>query len=173
MLLGPLSFALGRRPGLFTTLTKAAPRVLGLITPAGQTPWGYAFLRWSFLMAPSWLVELGGVELPTPFGRQGLDLALSHLTWALVEVGGKERVMWLQLGQSPATAEAFFRNARWLEREVGEMTGAMFAGKRDKRSLFGLPIFYSNPLRKAFPCGGVFDLGLCPLTHKLTFRHVS
>lgn len=72
-----------------------------------------------------------------------------------------------------SSSEAFFRNARWLEREAGEMTGVFFMGKRDRRTLFGLPVFYSNPLRKAFPVGGVFDLGLCPLTHKLVFRHVS
>jgi len=81
--------------------------------------------------------------------------------------------MWFQLGPRAASGEAFFRNCRWLEREAGEMGGVSFLGKRDRRTLFGLPVFYSNPLRRAFPTGGFFDLGLCPLTHKLTFRHVT
>lgn len=79
----------------------------------------------------------------------------------------------VQIGNKVASSEAFFRNARWLEREAGEMAGIFFKGKRDKRTLFGLPVFYSNPIRKAFPVGGLFDLGLCPLTHKLVFRHIS
>lgn len=110
--------------------------------------------------------------MPTPFeGPRGATL--SHLTWALVEGGGRARLMWFQLGPRAASGEAFFRNCRWLEREAAEMSGVCFAGKRDRRTLFGLPVFYANPLRRAFPTGGFFDLGLCPLTHKLVFRHVS
>jgi hypothetical protein len=172
MLLGPLSFMLGRRPGIFTKVATTGGSTLGLLTPAGLNPWGWAYTRWSFLLAPSWLVELGASELPTPFhGAQGA--AVSHLTWALIEAGGRARLMWLQLGPRVASGEAFFRNCRWLEREAGEMSGVVFLGKRDRRTLFGLPVFYANPLRKAFPTGGFFDLGVCPLTHKLTFRHVA
>lgn len=118
-------------------------------------------------------MEVGGCEVPTPFALTSRRAVYGHLTWALFEAAGRERVIWLQLGRHLASAEAFFRNARWLEREAGEMGGALFIGKRDRRTLFGLPIFYSNPLRRAFPTGGFFDLGLCPLTHKLVFRHIS
>lgn len=104
---------------------------------------------------------------------QKLLVNLSYLNWSLFESGARQRFIVIQLGKNSASAEAFFRNARWLEREAGEMAGNFYTNKRDRRTLFGLPIFYSNPLRKAFPVGGVFDLGLCPLTHKLLFRHVS
>ena len=98
---------------------------------------------------------------------------MGYLTWHLFESGARQRFFILQLGRCCSTSEGFFRNARWLEREAGEMAGVFFKGKRDRRTLFGLPIFYTNPLRKAFPVGGLFDLGLCPLTHKLVFRHIS
>jgi NADH:ubiquinone oxidoreductase subunit C len=37
--------------------------------------------------------------------------------------------------------ERLFRNARWLEREVGEMHGWFFSAKRDRRALFLMPLF--------------------------------
>jgi hypothetical protein len=118
-------------------------------------------------------VELGSAELPLrTVGLVGKEYTLG-LTWSLLEGGSRQRFLVIQLGGRPFSSEAFFRNGRWLEREAGEMAGVFFIGKRDRRTLFGLPIYYANPLRKAFPVGGLFDLGLCPLTHKLVFRHVS
>lgn len=172
MLLGPLSFMLGRRAGIFTKVATASGAAVGLVVPTSPTPWAWAFTRWSALLAPAWLVELGSSELPAPLLGAG-PTTPTPLTWALVEGGGRARVMLFQVGPRVASAEAFFRNARWLEREAGEMSGVWFIGKRDRRTLFGLPVFYANPLRKAFPTGGFFDLGLCPLTHKLVFRHVA
>lgn len=173
MVLGPLSFVLGRRAGLFSRSAGGALSPLCLVLPSTSSSWLWAYLRWSFLLAPTWLVELGAAELPLPL--RGLSTAARHgsLTWSLFELGARQRLLVLQVGTSCASSEAFFRNARWLEREAGEMAGTFFIHKRDRRTLFGLPVFYSNPLRKAFPVGGVFDLALCPLTHKLVFRHVS
>jgi NADH:ubiquinone oxidoreductase subunit C len=115
------------------------------------------------------------MELPLPI--RGLSTPttarMGYLTWHLFELGARQRCLVLQIGATGSSSEAFFRNARWLEREAGEMAGVHFLNKRDRRTLFGLPIFYSNPLRKAFPVGGAFDLGLCPLTQKLVFKHVS
>jgi len=120
-------------------------------------------------------VEIGAAELPLvcAVSATHAHANLSYLNWSLFEGGARQRFLVLQLGKSSTSSEAFFRNARWLEREAAEMAGCFYLTKRDRRTLFGLPIFYSNPLRKAFPVGGVFDLGLCPLTHKLVFRHVS
>lgn len=175
MMLGPLSFIVGKRSALFSRISGGALSPLCLITPPHRAPWLWAYLKWSFLLAPVWLVELGSTELPLLWSPSGLSLRTSSgaLTWALFEGGSKQRFLILQVGNRANTAEAFFRNARWLEREAGEMVSVFFKGKRDRRTLFGLPIFYANPLRKAFPVGGLFDLGLCPLTHKLAFRHVS
>jgi Ni,Fe-hydrogenase III component G len=116
-----------------------------------------------------WLVELGSFEAAT----LNLNVNTGYITWYIFETGSRGRLMVLNLGKKVHSLESFFRNGRWLEREAGEMVGVVFIGKRDRRGLFGLPVFYLNPLRKAFPTGGVFDLGLCPLTCKLVFRHVS
>lgn len=166
---------LGKRAGLFSRISGGALSPLCLVTPSSESSWLWMYLKWSFLLAPVWLIELGSAELPLPLGSWGAKVKTSNgaLTWTLFEGGARQRFLIIQIGGTVGTAEAFFRNARWLEREAGEMVGVFFKGKRDRRTLFGLPIFYSNPLRKAFPVGGLFDLGLCPLTHKLVFRHVS
>ena len=92
MILGPLSYMLGKRPGIFTKVALPGASAVGLVTPASVHPWGWAYARWSFLLAPTWLVELGASELPTPFAGSG-SAAVSHLTWALVETGGRARFM--------------------------------------------------------------------------------
>jgi len=175
MVLGPISFMVGKRSFLFSRSTNRANEPLCLVSPATQTPWLWVYLKWSFLLAPVWLVELGSGDLPQPTGFMGLKNSSGYvgLTWALFEGGGRHRVLVIQFGNQISSGEGFFRNMRWLEREAGEMSGVFFKGKRDRRTLFGLPVFYSNPLRKAFPVGGLFDLGICPITHKLIFKHVS
>ena len=175
MVLGPLSFILGKRVGLFSRSSGGALSPLCLVVPATQTPWLWTYLKWSFLLAPTWLVELGSAELPLPVSAfpSLLKTHMGFLTWSLFEGGARQRFLIFQVGSRCSSSEAFFRNSRWLEREAGEMAGVFFNNKRDRRTIFGLPIFYTNPLRKAFPVGGLFDLGLCPLTHKLIFRHVS
>lgn len=75
--------------------------------------------------------------------------------------------------QSINSIEKLFFNAKWLEREISEMNGWFFFNKRDRRVLFLIPIVFNTPLSKLHPVGGFFDLMLCPLTHKLTFRHQS
>lgn len=175
MILGPLSFVVGKRSALFAKSKVGLFGPLTLVTPASKSPWLWMYLKWSFLLAPTWMVELGTSELPFQINGASRELTpkVGNITWALFESGARQRLLAIQIGTVVSSSEAFFRNARWLEREAGEMTGVFFRGKRDKRTLFGLPVFYSNPLRKAFPVGGVFDLGLCPITHKLVFRHVS
>ena len=172
MMMGPISFMVGRRVSLFSRISSQASP-LCLIIPTTNSPWLWAYLKWSFLVCPVWLVELGSAELPlSQVSLTGKGHTLG-LTWSLFEGGSRQRFLVIQLGGEAFSVEAFFRNGRWLEREAGEMSGVFFTGKRDRRTLFGLPIYYSNPLRKAFPVGGLFDLGLCPISHKLVFRHVS
>ena len=45
MMLGPLSYMLGRRPGLFTKLPLTGGAAVGLVTPAGLSPWAWAYTR--------------------------------------------------------------------------------------------------------------------------------
>lgn len=173
MLMGPLSFVLGRRPAVFALAKAYLAQPLCVLIPATRSPWLWSYLRFSFLLGPTWMVELGAAELPALISSYPQGGRSRHLVWTLIEAAGRQRLLVLQLGNGGASSESHFRNARWLEREAADMVGVGFLQKRDRRTLFGLPVFYSSPLRKVFPTGGVFDLGLCPLTHKLTFRHIS
>lgn len=110
-MLGPLSYMLGRRSGVFTKVALTGGAAVGLVAPTGPTPWVWAFTRWSALIGPTWLVELGASDLPTPFDG-GDRPVVSHLTWALVEGGGRARLMLFQIGAQTASGEAFFRNCR-------------------------------------------------------------
>lgn len=114
-------------------------------------------------------MDLGLYE--TTHARPSGPLAVLWNVFAL----NSARLLCLSWGaaQHSSTLELFFRNAKWLEREASEMHGWFFNLKRDRRTLFLIPVFFSTPLKKAFPLGGFFEVLLCPLTAKLTFRHVS
>lgn len=58
------------------------------------------------------------------------------------------------LGFSIKSISELFANANWLEREVAEMTGIVFEGKRDVRNLMLTYGDSSSPLRKSFPSTG-------------------
>jgi hypothetical protein len=45
MVLGPLSYILGRRPGLFTKVALIDGTAVGMITPASANPWAWAYLK--------------------------------------------------------------------------------------------------------------------------------
>lgn len=75
--------------------------------------------------------------------------------------------------KSCISIESLYFNAKWLEREAAEMSGWFFLKKRDRRVLFLIPVLFNAPLNKTYPVGGFFDLLLCPLTNKLTFKHQS
>ena len=67
------------------------------------------------------------------------------------------------------SAETFFKNANWLEREASEMFNINFLKKKDTRPLL---LDYSkseNVLLKNFPCEGVNELYYNFLDHQLQF----
>lgn len=45
MILGPLSYMLGRRPGVFSKVALTGSAAVGLLTPASPTPWAWAYAR--------------------------------------------------------------------------------------------------------------------------------
>ena len=71
------------------------------------------------------------------------------------------------------SVETLFRNARWLERETAEMFGLFYQGKRDRRALFTMPLFYLAPLRKSYPSTGLYELALCPILGQARFRGLN
>ena len=60
------------------------------------------------------------------------------------------------------TLEAVYRSARWLEREVTELTCVSFSRKRDRRSLFLVPFLYWGVLLPQFPVDGLTEVRLDP-----------
>lgn len=71
MVLGPISFIVGKRPVLFSRASNGVAGPLCLVIPATKTPWLWMYLRWSFLLSPVWLVELGSGDLPLPLNSIG------------------------------------------------------------------------------------------------------
>lgn len=69
--------------------------------------------------------------------------------------------------------EFFFRNATWLEREVSDFYGIFFSNKKDRRTLYSIPLVYNSPLEKVFPVNGFYEIFLCFFLKKLKFRHNS
>ena len=54
--------------------------------------------------------------------------------------------------------DSIYKNASWLEREVGEMYGLKYSNKKDNRSLL---LDYSRseyPMLKDFPCEGYYEI---------------
>lgn len=57
-----------------------------------------------------------------------------------------------------ASITELFMNANWLERELGEMTGQCFVGKKDSRNLLLMYGDVSAPMRKQFPSIGTREI---------------
>jgi hypothetical protein len=77
MVMGPLSFIVGKRAALFSRVSGGALSPLCLVIPAIKSPWLWMYLRWSFLLAPLWMIELGSAELPLPLSSLGTRLKTS------------------------------------------------------------------------------------------------
>lgn len=132
----------------------------------------HTWLRYSFLCFNSWLLDLGAYE--SSVLTFSSCAKVSQVLWSLFVLNNK-RLLLLTLDSknTSLSSELLFRNARWLEREVSEMSGWFFLNKKDRRVLFLIPVFFSTPLKKSFPVGGFFELLLCPITSRLSYKHVS
>lgn len=104
----------------------------------------------------------------------GSGLGDRLLAWYLFMVASSQRCLLFVLSQRGlVSVESLFRNARWLERESGEMHDLWFAQKRDRRALFLVPLLYWAPLRKAYPVSGFYELRLNTVEGRLYPYHVS
>lgn len=172
MLLGGIPFILDKKRYAITSggsaLGHSSSYVLCLQAPS--LTGFFLFFKLSFLAFGGWLLDLGCYETSAALTTQSTLCVLWHALALQTR-----RLLVLAWGAKPLSGsiETLFRNAKWLEREAGEMHGWFFFNKRDRRTLFLMPVFFMTPLKKAFPLGGFFEILLCPLTAKLTFRHVS
>jgi hypothetical protein len=70
------------------------------------------------------------------------------------EHGFKKNINWNSLN----SITELFLNANWLEREISELHGIFFLGKKDLRNLM-LPYGdTSSPMRKSFPSIGIKEI---------------
>jgi hypothetical protein len=121
--------------------------------PAAVSKLSALLVRLSVGFLSVWLVEHSAFEV-------GLGVGERSLFWYLFNVGV---VMQLRLfiftwGRCLASCESLFRNARWLEREVGEALNVWYGTKRDRRALFLVPLLYWGTLRRYFPVVGFYEL---------------
>jgi NADH:ubiquinone oxidoreductase subunit C len=66
----------------------------------------------------------------------------------------KNSITWASLN----SITELFLNANWLEREVAELNGIFFAGKKDLRNLMLSYGDTSAPMRKSFPSVGIKEV---------------
>lgn len=114
-----------------------------------------------------WLIEHGSFELLSSVGQ---------VVWYLLSLGSNLRLLvFSKLDQTKLvpSVETLFRNARWLEREVAEMSDIWFTAKRDRRALFLVALLYWGVLRKAFPTGGFNELRLWPSLGQVVTLHLN
>ncbi len=74
---------------------------------------------------------------------------------------------------SPKSVSELFSTASWLEREVGEMHGVCFEGKKDLRNLMLQYGDASAPFRKSYPSIGVKEVVFDSVTDTLVQVPVS
>lgn len=74
---------------------------------------------------------------------------------------------------TPKSVTELFASAAWLEREVGEMYGITFGGKKDLRNLMLQYGDSSAPFRKSYPSIGTKEVTYDPVTDNLVQTPVS
>jgi NADH:ubiquinone oxidoreductase subunit C len=136
------------------------------------------FIRFSSGMYRTWLVEHGGYEVLYNGLSRNSDSMVGNTTvlwYSFLSVSGYRFIMFLisMKLKSSVSLERVYRNARWLEKETGEMHDWYFTCKRDRRALFLVPLLYWAPLRKVFPVSGFYEIRLNPRDGSLYPSHVS
>jgi NADH:ubiquinone oxidoreductase subunit C len=79
----------------------------------------------------------------------------------------------LKLNDSSDSIAEMFPAANWLEREVSELHGVNFAGKKDLRNLMLQYGDTTSPFQKLFPSIGVKELFYDPLKDTLVQKNVT
>ncbi|SFG31927.1 NADH dehydrogenase subunit C [Novosphingobium sp. CF614] len=100
------------------------------------------------------LMEIAGVDYPSRAERFEVVYMLLSLTRnhrLMVKVGAAENT-------PVPTVTTLWPNAGWLEREVFDMYGVIFAGNPDLRRILTDYGFEGHPFRKDFPLTGYVEL---------------
>jgi NADH:ubiquinone oxidoreductase subunit C len=79
----------------------------------------------------------------------------------------------LKINDSSDSIAELFPAANWLEREISELHGLNFSGKKDLRNLMLQYGDTSSPFQKLFPSIGIKELFYDPLKDTLIQKNVS
>jgi hypothetical protein len=141
---------------------------------------GGLFIKFSIGVYKAWLIEHGGYEIlysrPQATSAPTTKRSVSTVLWyAFLSTAGVRFILFVFAlkDRVSESLEKFFRNAKWLEKETGEMHDWYFSNKRDRRALFLIPLLYWAPLRKVFPASGFYELRLNPKDGTLYPTHVT
>jgi len=79
----------------------------------------------------------------------------------------------LKVNESSDSIAELFPAANWLEREISELHGINFSGKKDLRNLMLQYGDTTSPFQKSFPSIGVKELFYDPLKDTLVQKNVT
>lgn len=129
----------------------------------------------------SQLVELFAYDNPiSPTATSGTPTTSnSIIVYQFHNLFSQERVflfttgMPSNLSNSPKSLTELFTTSSWLEREVGEMHGICFGGKKDLRNLMLQYGDSSSPFQKSYPSIGLKEVFYDSVTDNLIQVPVS
>jgi hypothetical protein len=126
------------------------------------------FFKYSYFFKFFSVLDLGIYEIPS----KNKD---KNIQWCIYK-DSNDCLLFLfsiVLNAQIKSIEFIFRNAKWLEKEASEFFNIFFLNKKDRRTLFLIPLLYESPLRKKFPLVGFYEIFVCFYTKKIKFKHLS
>ena len=168
-------------PHLFLINRSLKTKGLSLLLPDKLLYFLALHVKFSSSAQSSQLVEIFAYENPTPsvlnyecarapgtvLVYQFHNLFTQERLFVFVSSIGRETLA------TPKSLGELFSCSAWLEREVGEMHGTCFEGKKDLRNLMLQYADASNPFKKAYPSVGVKELFYDSVTDTLVQVPVS
>lgn len=144
-----------------------------LFIPNFSIPYLVLYLKYSFFFKSFLLLDLGIYEIPAIINKK--LISYKNIIWYIFKnsLDNYLFIFSILFNCSVNSIELLFRNAKWLEKESLEFFNIFFKKKKDRRTLFTIPIFYEAPFRKKFPTTGFYELFICFFSKKIKFKHIS
>jgi len=131
------------------------------------------FFKYSYFFKNFMLLDLGVYEIPSLLNNNNL-LYKNIIYYVFKNVNDLYIFIFSIINKySISSIECLFRNAKWLEKEASDFFNIFFKNKKDRRSLYTIPLFYESPFRKKFPMVGFYEIFICFFTKKIKFKHIS
>jgi|LauGreDrversion4_2_1035121.scaffolds.fasta_scaffold95796_2 hypothetical protein len=131
------------------------------------------FFKYSYFFKNFILLDLGVYEIPSIYSNNNI-LHKNIIYYIFKNITDVYVFIFSILKEfSVISIESLFRNAKWLEKESSDFFNIFFKNKKDRRSLYTIPLFYESPFRKKFPTVGFYEIFICFFTKKIKFKHIS